>query len=78
MLANANVSKCYLMLANFHEKYVITLYQQTMKLMNMINVIYGFTLNAVKLTLKLTTTSKKRVIPDIAFNAQLKYFLFQM
>ena len=78
MLANANVSKCYLMLANFHEKYVITLYQQTMKLMNMINVIYGFTLNAVKLTLKLTTTSKKRVIPDIVFTAQLKYFLIQM
>ena len=78
MLANANVSKCYPMLANFHEKYVITLYQQTMKLMNMINVIYGFTLNAVKLTLKLTTTSKKRVIPDIVFTAQLKYFLIQM
>ena len=78
MLANANVSKCYLMLANFHEKYVITLYQQTMKLMNMINVICGFTLNAVKLTLKLTTTSKKRVIPDIEFTAQLKYFLIQM
>ena len=78
MLANADVSKCYLMRANFHEKHVITLYQQTMKLLNMINVIYGFTLNAVKLTLKLTTTSKKRVIPDIAFTAQLKYFLFQI
>ena len=38
---------------------------------------YGFTSNAIKLTLKLTNTSKKKAVPDIVFLAHTKYFLFQ-
>ena len=39
-------------------------------------VDYGFISNAVKLTLKLTNTSKKKAVPGIAFLAQAKYFLY--
>ena len=47
------------------------------KLLNVIIVDYGFISNAIKLTLKLSNTSKKRVVPGIEFLAQAKYFLFQ-
>ena len=50
------------------------------KIINLLNVIivdYGYIRNAIKLTLKLTNTSKKKAVPDIVFLAQAKYFLFQ-
>ena len=46
-------------------------------MLHVIIVDYGFKSNAIKLTLKLTNTSKKKAVPDIVFLAQAKYFLFQ-
>ena len=46
-------------------------------MLNVIIVDYGFISNAIKLTLKLTNTSKKKAVPGIVFLAQPKYFLFQ-
>ena len=37
---------------------------------------YGFISNAIKLTLKLTNISKRKVVYGIVFLAQAKYFLF--
>ena len=48
-----------------------------MKLLNVIIVDYGFISNAIKLTIKLTNTSEKKVVPGIVFLARTKYFLFQ-
>ena len=46
------------------------------KLLNVIIVDYGFISNAIKLTLKRTYTSKKKVVPGIVFLAEAKIFPF--
>ena len=46
------------------------------KLLNVIIVDYGFISNAIKLTLKLTYTSRKKVVPGIVFLAEAKIFPF--
>ena len=44
---------------------------------NSLIVDYGFISNAIKLTLKLTSISKKKAVHGIVFLGQAKYFLFQ-
>ena len=67
MITNNNSKS---MLENYHVKSFI-------KLLDVINVVYGFTLNGIKLIFKLTNTSKTTAVPGIVFPAQVKYFLFQ-
>ena len=50
--------------------------QKIIKLLTVINVIYGFTLNAWNKHSDLQIPPKKELL-DIIFLAQVKYFLFQ-